>query len=440
MRPDIVRIVAKREYLLRIKSKGFWIATLVLPLFIGAVTVLPSLLVARSHATLRIVTVDETGRVAPALLAEGSAPAEAKDDAGDLGDRGDRGNRSAASLEITSEPVAGDAQAQRAALDRRVLAKEIDAWMWIDRGVIDGKPVEYHARSVSNFISQEVLRDRISSAVRRVRFAEAGLDADKIGQLSKRVDVDTIRVSEKGSRAEGGIAGAAFAYILFFMLYMVMMIWGQQVMTGILEEKGSRVIEVVVSAVKPFELMMGKLTGICLVGLTQLVIWLTTAAVLTAPGILTAMDALPPGVKLPTLTPVMILHFVVLFVLGFFVFSTFYAAIGASFNNVQEAQQVAGIAVFVLILPFFLMMRIINDPNSTLAVVTSMIPLFTPLLMALRISLEMPPLWQILLSEVLTLGFVWCAVWFCGRIYRVGILMYGKKPTVQEIWRWVRYS
>jgi ABC-2 type transport system permease protein len=254
------------------------------------------------------------------------------------------------------------------------------------------------------------------------------------------VELKTERISASGSRKEVALAGAAFGYILFFMLYITLAIWGQQVMQGVLEEKSSRVIEVIVSAVKPFELMMGKLTGICAVGLTQFGIWLFTFSILTLPGILAAIATLPEGVTLPTLTPFMLLNFFLLFVLGFFVFSTVYAAIGAAFNNVQEAQQVAGVAVFFLVIPVFLMFRIINDPSSTFAVVMSLIPVFTPLLMTLRIALEMPPVWQLLLAYALTLGFLWCAVWACGRIYRVGILMYGKKPTFQELWKWMRYS
>ena len=292
---------------------------------------------------------------------------------------------------------------------------------------------------MSNILTQEVLGRNITQVVRAVRLRAAGFDAEKVGALSQPVELDAQR-SGRAGRSEGALAGAAFGYILFFMLYVTLAVWGQQVMQGVLEEKSSRVIEVVVSAVQPFELMMGKLAGICLVGLTQFAIWLATFTVLSLPGILAAISTLPPEVKLPTLTPAMLLNFGLLFVLGFFIFSTFYAAIGAAFNNVQEAQQVAGVAVFFLVIPVFLMLRIINDPSSTFAVVASLFPLFTPLLMTLRIALEMPPLWQLLLAYALTIGFIVGAVWVAARIYRVGILMYGKKPTFQELWKWLRYS
>jgi ABC-2 type transport system permease protein len=216
--------------------------------------------------------------------------------------------------------------------------------------------------------------------------------------------------------------------------------WGQQVMQGVLEEKGTRVIEVLISALTPFELMMGKLLGICLVGMTQLAIWLGTVVVLTAPGIVSMMAFLPPGVTLPSMTLGIAANLALLFILGFFAYATMYAAIGASFNNLQEAQQVAGVVVVFIIAPVMVIYPVINDPSSTMAVTMSLIPLFTPLIMPLRIAIEMPPAWQLALAYALTLSFVLGMVWVCSRIYRVGILMYGKKPTLKEILKWTRYA
>jgi len=429
MRLDTVLVVAKREYLQRVQSKGFWIATLILPLFIGSVTVLPTLLASKARTRQAVVVVDETGKVATELT---QRPAKKDDGA------------SKATFDFQVEPPAPDPAAQRTAIDRRVRSGDVDAWVWIGRDILAGSgAAEYHAKNVSNVFTQEDLRHRLSKAVQRVRLQAAGFDADRVSALAEPIELKPEGVPEKEggqARKAGALAGAAFGYVLFLMLYITLAIWGQQVMQGVLEEKSSRVIEVIVSAVKPFELMMGKLTGICLVGLTQFGIWLLTFTVISLPGVIAAISTLPAGVVLPTLTPFMVLNFFILFVLGFFTFSTLYAAIGASFNNVQEAQQVAGVAVFFLVIPVFLMLRIINDPSSTFATVMSLIPIFTPLLMTLRIALEMPPWWQLLLAYALTLGFLWIAVSACARIYRVGILMYGKKPTFQELWKWMRYS
>ncbi len=450
LRLNGIRVVAKREYLQRIRGRAFWIATLLLPLFLAGVTILPSLFLARSEARQKVAVVDRTGgAVATELAAEkqtkqaaepaapaAPAPAGRLSSAGRLADDQMRNVR----FDFLVEPPQPDPAAQRADLDRRVTAKQIDAWVWVDQDALTSNKAEYHARSVSNFLTQEVLKDDLSAAIRRVRLHQAGLDPERIGELTRGVDLATLRVAAGGSRAEGGLAGAAFGYIIFMMLYVSIGIWGQQVMTGVLDEKSSRIIEVVVSSIRPSELMMGKLVGICLLGLTQMAIWCATLVVLSTPGILAAIVTLPAGVTLPAVTIPMVLNFALLFVLGFFVFASFYAAVGASFNNLQEAQQVAGFIVFFLLAPLFIMFRIINDPDSTLAVVTSLIPPFTPLLMTLRIALQMPPLWQLLLAYALTVGFIVLMVWIASRIYRVGILMYGKKPTLREIWKWVRYA
>jgi ABC-2 type transport system permease protein len=248
----------------------------------------------------------------------------------------------------------------------------------------------------------------------------------------------SVKITETGSREEGGGAGFLLAYVLFFLLYMVLLIYGQQVMNGVLEEKSSRIVEVVVSTTRPFELMLGKLVGVSAIALTQLAIWLGTLAVATLPGIVASMAWLPAGAEIPQLELGLIVHFVLLFVIGFFVYSTFYAAIGAAFNNVQEAQQFAGFAVIFLVAPMLFFFLVIDDPDSTLSVVTSLIPPFTPLIMLLRLAVKTPPLWQVALGYALAVAFAGFMVWLAGRIYRVGILMYGKKPTIQELWRWVR--
>lgn len=432
MQLDNMRIVAKREYLQRIRSKGFWIGTVIFPVFAVAMTVLPSLLMMRSKTTQTIVVLDDTGRVVAQLNSERPKEKTAMEPGG--------GRMRMAKVELIPQEVQKDRKAQEDALNSQVVGKEIDAWIRITPGTLTGEPVEYHGRSTSNFMTQDVLEDRLTEAVRRVRLADAGYDPDKVGELSADVDLRTIRVSKEGSRAEGGAGGFLFAYILFFMLFLSLLIWGQQVMNGILEEKGSRAVEVIISTIKPFDLMMGKLSGICLVGLTQFGIWLVTMVVISAPGLLNAMTTMPDQLQIPTLSPLTALQFLLFFTLGFFVYASFYAALGAAFNSVQEAQQVAGTLGILFAVPAILMPMIINAPSSTLSTVVSLIPLFSPVLMPLRIVTEMPPLWQLAAAYVLTFGFLVLMVWICGRIYRIGILMYGKKPTIPELLRWVRYS
>lgn len=422
----MIKVIARREYVTHVRTKGFWIGTVALPVFILAMGVLPTLVMTKAKTVHKMVVVDETGALGEDLTSR-------------LNERSGSGRRPVG-FEAVLQPASGDEAAQQAELDRDVLAGTIDSWVWMAPEDLEDGRVEYHAESVSNFATQDVLEDALSHVVRRYRLQEAGFDPDQIQGLEGSIKLNTMRVSESGSREEGAAASFILAYVLFLLLYMILIIYGQQVMQGVLEEKTSRVVEVVVSSARPFELMMGKLIGICLTALTQLGVWLGTLAVVTLPAVAASFAWLPPDLKIPTLPGAVVAHFFILFFLGFFLFASFYAAIGAAFNNVQEASQLSTFAIMFLVAPFMFMMPVINDPDSTLAVVLSMVPTFTPLLMMLRITVKMPPWWQIALAYTLTAGFTLFMIWMAGRIYRVGILMYGKKPTPKEILRWVRVS
>ena len=425
MRFDKTMVIARREYKSRIQSKGFWLATLAIPILMGALIFVPSLLISKTQSTQKLALLDLTGQVAEAFVAQQEE---------------DQTGQSLANFELEIVEPHSDVEAQALELDEKVRQQEIDAWVYIPEDVFESSRVEYHAESVSNVLTQSELDRNLSRVVRKARLTDAGFDAEVVGGLIRGIELATVRVSEEGAAEERGEGGFFLAYGLFFLLYMVLVLYGQQVMTGVLEEKSSRVVEVVISAIRPFELMLGKLLGIGGIGLTQLGIWLGTLAALTAPGVVATLTWLPDEVDIPALGLPVILHFMGHFLMGFFLFSALYAAIGAAFNNVQEAQQFSTVVVMFLIAPMMIFIVILNDPDSTLAVVTSLIPFFTPLLMLLRIAVKMPPWWQIALGYLLTTGTTIFMIAVCARIYRVGILMHGKKPTIQEIWRWLRYA
>ena len=441
MRPEHAFIVAKREYLARLKCKGFWIATALLPAFMGAMILGPALAASRTKSQQRLAIVDETGAgLGRQLAAALTEPEAAIGEHRELREQRERARDEGVRFEVQIVPPGPDPAARRAELDRRVRAKEIGAWVWLTPDGLRDNRFEYHAESLSNVVTQEVLRTRISRVVSQWRLRAVGLDAAKIAELTRPVALSTIRISATGSRAEQGIGGFMLAFGLCFTLYMVIVIYGQQVMQGVIEEKSSRIVEVIAAAIRPTELMTGKLVGICLVALTQLAIWVAAALVLTTPAILGALMTLPAGMTLPEVPGVVIVHLFMLFLLGFFLYSSLYAMIGASFNSVQEAQQFAAVAVVFIVPPLLFMMPILNDPDSPLAVGMSLFPFFTPLVMMLRIASKMPSAWQIAAAYSLCLLAIAGMVWLCARVYRVGILMYGKKPTLQEIWHWVRYS
>jgi ABC-2 type transport system permease protein len=428
--------VARREYLAGVRTKAFWISTVLLPVAMLAMLVLPSLLLLKTRATLRLAVVDATGRIGARLASElGASEDAAARAATPVADR----RAETARFAVELRAAGADAAAQRDALDREVLDGAIDAWIWLGDEVIAGGKVPYHAESVSNFVTQSELGRALTQAVSSARLEGAGIDPAAVAKLTEQVDLETVKVSAEGARKEAGMAGFALAYFLFFLLYMVTLLYGQQVMNGVLEEKSSRIVEVVLATVRPFELMAGKLFGIAAVGLTQLAIWLVALVVLTAPGVAGSLASLPDSMSLPTVSAAVVVHFLGHFVLGFLVFASLYAAVGAASNDVKEAQQLAAPLVVLIVLPAVLMISVINDPDSTMAVAVSLVPFFTPLLMLLRIVVKTPPAWQIAAGYVLTSAFVVFLLWVCGRIYRVGILMHGKRPTVAELGRWLRY-
>lgn len=419
---DRILVIARRDYLSRVRTPAFWITTVILPVLMAGWAVLPSLIMAKSRGGLRLAVIDETAKVAPALQ---------KQVAGAAGAEGAK-----VDLTLKVEPPAADAAAQKKELDRRVLADEIDAWLWITPRVFDDNKVEYHGRTLSNFITLERVEHLLSRVVSDQRLTAAGFDAKRVAELAQDVDLAKTQVTERGGKAGGGLGDIIIAVALFMILYMTIIIYGQMMMHGVLEEKANRVVEVIVSTTTPEQLMAGKLVGICGVALTQIGVWLISASLVTGPAL---AARLPAGVNI-SLPPAVIAHFVAMFLLGFVFYASWYALIGAAFNSPQEAQQLASIGVFFVVVPWMVFMPVLNDPSSTMATVISLIPLFTPMIMMLRIAVKMPPAWQLALAYTLTILADLGMVWLCARVYRIGILMYGKKPSLQEIWRWTRYA
>jgi ABC-2 type transport system permease protein len=343
MPAEKIFVVAAREYISRIKTKGFWISTLILPVAIIAMMFLPAVFITKSGISHDLVLVDETGRLASELV-EGLGRAKGPD--GQI-----------AQFKVEVQEPTGDPESQRAGLNERVLDGDIDAWLWIGPDILlprssdltekerTRRKVTYHGESVSNFITQDVLQDSLTSIVRRLRLTDAGYDPEVIEDLLPRVRFETVRVSSQGEKTENTMVGFILAYALAMLLYILIVIYGQQILNGVIEEKMSRVVEVVISTVKPFELMMGKLIGIGLVGLTQVSIWIGAVVAVTTPALVAAFVTLPEEFTLPKVSLWVVLNFGIFFFLGYFVYCTFYAAIGAAFNNIQEAQQFSIVAV-----------------------------------------------------------------------------------------------
>jgi len=410
--------VARREYLERVRSKAFLIGTFVGPILMAALMIGPSLLATRQRGKpLKVAVLDASG----ALKASVEEALAARKAGGE--------NR------FLIQPVAAARiEEQRATLKESVLAGRLDGYLYLPLDALENSKAEYVGRNVSNRLDLRLMETAVEDALITRRLADEGLDPARVRELTRRLDLETIRLSESGTRVDRGVT-FIFATILMMMLYVTVLMWGQALMTGVIEEKSSRVVELAVSAMSPWSLLFGKLVGIGAAGLTQLGVWVGSLVLLA--GYSSAF--MPSDTSLPEITPLILASFLIYFLLGYFLYAALYAAIGAAVNTMQEAQSLVFPVLMPLIGSMVFFPVVLQSPDSTISVVLSLIPFATPLLMFLRITVLTPPVWQILLSIVLTTLTIAGVTWVSARIYRVGILMYGKRPTFPEMLRWVRH-
>ncbi len=407
--------VVRREYLERVRSRAFVIGTVLGPLFMAAVSIGPSLLASRERGKpLRVVVLDATtglGEPVSAALGEAKANGEPR-------------------FEV--EPPLPATGAETARTRQRVLEGRLDGYIFLPSDVLETSLAEYRGSNTSNVMDIGLMRETIGQVLILHRLHDAGLDAERVKALSHGLDLKPVRVSAAGEQEDRGFT-LITSLVMVMMLYMSVLMWGQALMTGVIEEKSNRVVEVIVSSIRANELLAGKLLGIGAAGLTQLAIWVGTLAFLNS----YAIASVGMAGRLPRLPPGVLAAFPLFFLLGFFLYSALYAAIGAAVNSAQEAQGLAFPVVTPLIMSVVLMFPVMQSPGSRLSTVLSLVPFFTPILMFLRITTLTPPAWQIALSIALTVATIAGIIWAAARVYRVGILMYGKRPTFPEILRWV---
>jgi ABC-2 type transport system permease protein len=321
----------------------------------------------------------------------------------------------------------------------------LDGYIIIPASIYEDGQADYYGKSVTNFRENSRMRSVISRAVTEKRIQRSGLDSKQIHQLVRRVQLRTFRIAEGGREEVDEGRTQALVWILVAFIYMAMLIYGQIVMRSVIEEKTSRVIESVISSIKPFHLMAGKILGVGALGLTQYALWALAMGLLSLYGV-KVMNVFAPRFSsgsdftMPAVPPEILVFFIVFFVLGYFLFATIYAAVGAMVNSDQEAQQFVFPVVMLVVVPFLFTSYIIGNSNSQLAVMLSLVPFFAPIIMFGRMIVQMPPIWQVALCLALMVTTIVGMIWVAGRIYRVGVLMYGKRPTVPEIIKWIKYA
>lgn len=433
--------VVKREYIQRVRTKFFIVATVLGPLITFGFTVVPGMMMMiKTGGPTRLAIVDQTGkmyeRVASEINQEEGRPRPTPTVAmpGQVS-RQDQA-RQAAGMVRTSyviEQIDLDGRSideVRTQLNGKVSGRELDGYLILPANLLTGGQPEFHARNTADLITNEQLQRAISQAVRSQRLVENGIDEKRLDELSKPVELKATGAAGEESK---GMAGFFLVFGLGMLIYMSVLLYGQLVLGAVVEEKETRIAEILFSSIRPFPLMMGKLIGVSLVALTQLGIWgLTFFAV--------SIWAAGSSFSLPSLSPFLFVYFAIFFLMGFFIYSTIYAVVGSMVTTTQEGGQLAMPVVLMLVAALFVSFNVIRNPNSPLAFWASLFPFFAPITMLVRIVTETPPFWQILLS--LTIGFTTATglIWLASRIYRVGMLMYGKKATIPEVMRWVRQA
>jgi ABC-2 type transport system permease protein len=331
-----------------------------------------------------------------------------------------------------------DSDAVQTDLRNKINAGTLDAYLLIPAKNTDS--FELHMRNPDNFSQIGPLSGALDQSVITQRLSQQGVHVDDLKSVLKGADLKLLKVSDRGEAEEKG-QSIGIAIALVVLLYTSLLMYGIITMRSVIEEKTTRTMEVLISAVRPFELLAGKILGVAAAAFTQFAIWMTSTALLFSYGALAAMGmggkSMLSGVHVP---PSLILYATLFFFGGYFLYSAMFAAVGAACSNEQDAQQLQWLAMGPLVFCMIIYSVILNDPSSKMAVILSEIPFFAPVLMSLRISLQTPPLWQIALSLGLLVLTTIVMIWLSAKIYRVGVLMYGKRPSLIEMARWLRYS
>lgn len=432
-----VMIIVRREYLERVSKKSFIFTTLLMPLLMLAMMVVPVLITELSEGEHRtVLVVDNSGVIAQGLK-----------------------STDAVTFRVDSNANWRDS----------LMAETVDAALIIPADVMSGKSnLQLYNTGASSLAQEQEIASQVDKLIETTRLREYNIDNldEIISAVQSNVDVETRTFNPDGSeKSSSTMLSYILGMVLAVMLYFIMLLYGQMVMTSIIEEKNNRVLEIVVSSVRPMQLMLGKICGIGLVAVTQILIWAVLIAVMSAvvmPAIIPAniaadVSALNAGVSPDALgTDVGLLQAIqmmgnvgyvlqlfgllLLFLVGgFMLYAAIYAAIGSAVDNIQDASQLQSIVIFPIIFGFIFGMAAATDPNSQLAFWASMVPFTSPMVMMARIPFGIPA-WEIVVSLVVLYASFFAAVWCAGKIYRVGIFMYGKKPTVKELIRWMRYK
>ena len=425
-------IILKSEFMRRVSSKAFILTTLLGPVTLIAFFVVIGFVMASTMEgdTRTIAVVDDTGVLLERLLEEES-----------------------------SQHTLVAAEAPADSVREAVLRGDYDGYLLLPQPLLsgEGRPT-YYALEGGGFSLENYLENRIERALEEHRMSEQNVSPEVLEILKTSVSVNNVKLTETGEEAGDSAFYSILGFIMGFLIYIAMLVYGTVVMYGVIEEKTTRVVEVIISSVRPFDLLMGKVLGIGAMGLVQMTVWavlmlggLTFAgsivsmfldpAALNLPEAASQQEMLAAAdITLPSLSIDVFIWFVLFFLFGYLLYAGLFAAVGAMVEQQQDTQGILLPVMMPIILSIMFIQPVLESPHSPLAVILSMIPFTSPIPMVVRLAVTEVPIWEVLLSFGLLVGGFVGTIWISSRIYRVGILMYGKKASFKDLIRWFRYA
>lgn len=430
--------VIRREYLSKVRTKAFIVGTILGPIFMAGLFILPVLL-DQPSSTRKVAVVDAAeGQLAESVV---QALEEAR-----IGE----GDESRPRYRVTLVDGHQDLERVRDSLVARTGVSDstgdLDGFLVVTETSLDSSEVTYYGVNVGSFSDMASLESSLEPVYLSEKLERRGVPAELVSDIRGGLDLEGAKVEAGSLTGESGEASFLLSYVMAFVLYIALLLYGIQVMTSVLEEKNSRIMEVLASSLTPFQLLLGKVIGVGAAGLTQMGIWLGAAMLITANlaaivGTFTggaSAESAGAGMSAPLISPGLVVVFLLFFLVGFFLYAAAYAAIGAMTNSVQEAQQSATVVNIFIVVGFLSIFSLLSDAGSTTAKIFSLIPFFAPMVVPVRYSVSPLPVAEVALYLALTILGMLGVIWVAARIYRVGILSYGKKPTMRELGRWLK--
>jgi ABC-2 type transport system permease protein len=412
-------LIARREYVERIRSRAFRISTVLIPVAFAFIFGIGALSGKLAGGPKHIVVASNDDVLAETERAELIA--------------------SGRGAQLSVDVRAPIAESDLATLNADVDNKRLDGYLWLSvRPGTRQLEATYTSRGSADFLGKDRMQDSIGHALVREELMKRGATSEEVRALLTHVDLKTLQVTNGKAANADASKGFWSAYLMAFMLYFAVVFYGVNVAQSVVAEKTSRVFEVLLASAKPESLMLGKLLGVGAVGLTQMAVWIFFILLLSSSSLWMNMGL--GGLATYGLTPLRLIFFVLYFLLGFFFYSSLSAGLGATVSQESEVQQFNMLIVLPQLIGLMLIVYILSNPGALPVVLLSLFPPCTPIVMTLRMAAMPVPAWQLALSLVLMVLSTYGMALLASRIYRVGILMYGKRPTLPEMLRWLRYS